>query len=229
MPLNYKVVCSRQYDDKLANSFKQVCWRIQSEESTLRHRITGPSMAAIPVTSGQSDSWPQHSCQRELGSRSSTQSAGLESVPNLNFFKAPCCGSLDKMSHQSSIVNVGLQVLVHQKWSRKDSENWPSSGTWGKMTLVLETQDQHYKHMHITWKDLLAEKKKLQKLWRARQFSLCRLLTSISGLSYVIFFLLLFLDQRLYNRFNYIIIGQSSKEEENQNIILPLTVAMNSL
>lgn len=75
----------------------------------------------------------------------------------------------------------------------------------------------------VGWKE-----KKLQKLWRARVF-IVQVVDKHFRSELCHFFFIIILDQRLYNRFNYIIIGQSSKEEENQNIILPLTVAMNSL
>lgn len=69
-------------------------------------------MAANPVTSGQSESWPQHSCEHKSGSRSA-QAAALESGPKapLNFMLLlPVVDHLDKTFHLSSIVGPGMQV-----------------------------------------------------------------------------------------------------------------------
>lgn len=72
-----------------------------------------------------------------------------------------------------------------------------------------------------TWKYLLAIKEKINKnkeRLTCKTISFVQVVGNHFRSELCLFFFLLFLDQRLYNRFNYIITGQSSKERKRTRI-----------
>lgn len=117
------------------------------------------------------------------------------------------------------LPNVTPPLQVLERIRNKLQKSPASSGACGKKTIRERRRESNVINtMCGTWKISWRQRRKQRTFTCEADFTVQVVDKHFRSELCQFFFFLLFLDQRLYNRFNYIIIGQSSKERKRTRI-----------